>query len=95
MKIACLAGDGIGPEIMAEARKALDVLALPNVEITEVDVGGDNNRAKIAPATARNIGSNHAVILRQKAANDGGFAMMASRDKNGRRAQMHGACLAG
>lgn len=40
MKIACLAGDGIGPEIMAEARKALEVLALPGVEISEADVGG-------------------------------------------------------
>ena len=26
MKIACLAGDGIGPEIMAEARRVLDAL---------------------------------------------------------------------
>ncbi|AKH42213.1 3-isopropylmalate dehydrogenase [Altererythrobacter atlanticus] len=40
MKIACLAGDGIGPEIMAEARRVLDALALENVEIFEGDVGG-------------------------------------------------------
>jgi len=26
MKIACLAGDGIGPEIMAEARRVLDAV---------------------------------------------------------------------
>jgi 3-isopropylmalate dehydrogenase len=29
MKIACLAGDGIGPEIMAEARRVLAALDLP------------------------------------------------------------------
>jgi 3-isopropylmalate dehydrogenase len=40
MKIACLAGDGIGPEIMAEARRVLDALALPGVEVSEGDVGG-------------------------------------------------------
>jgi 3-isopropylmalate dehydrogenase len=40
MKIAVLAGDGIGPEIMAEARKVLDALALPGVEYLEADVGG-------------------------------------------------------
>jgi 3-isopropylmalate dehydrogenase len=40
MKIAVLAGDGIGPEIMAEALRVLDALALPDVEMTAVDVGG-------------------------------------------------------
>ncbi len=40
MKIACLAGDGIGPEIMAEARRVLDALDLPGLEIWEADVGG-------------------------------------------------------
>jgi 3-isopropylmalate dehydrogenase len=40
MKIAVLAGDGIGAEIMAEARKVLDALALPGVEYLEADVGG-------------------------------------------------------
>jgi 3-isopropylmalate dehydrogenase len=40
MKIAVLAGDGIGPEIMAEARKVLDALGLPGVEYLEADVGG-------------------------------------------------------
>jgi 3-isopropylmalate dehydrogenase len=39
MKIAVLAGDGIGPEIMAEARKVLAVLDLP-LELHEADVGG-------------------------------------------------------
>jgi len=40
MKIAVLAGDGIGPEIMAEARKVLGALDLPGVEFAEADVGG-------------------------------------------------------
>ena len=40
MKIACLAGDGIGPEIMAEALKVLDVLAIDGLEIGHADVGG-------------------------------------------------------
>jgi len=40
MKIACLAGDGIGPEIMAEARRVLDALALPGLDVAEADIGG-------------------------------------------------------
>jgi 3-isopropylmalate dehydrogenase len=40
MKIAVLPGDGIGPEIMTEARKVLDALALPEIEYFETDVGG-------------------------------------------------------
>lgn len=40
MKIACLAGDGIGPEIMAEARRVLTALDLPGLTIWDGDVGG-------------------------------------------------------
>ncbi len=40
MKIAILPGDGIGPEIMAEARKVLDALELPGLTVWEADVGG-------------------------------------------------------
>ncbi|MBN9504463.1 MAG: 3-isopropylmalate dehydrogenase [Altererythrobacter sp.] len=40
MKIACLAGDGIGPEIMAEARRVLQALDLPGLTLWEGDVGG-------------------------------------------------------
>ncbi|RJY08077.1 3-isopropylmalate dehydrogenase [Aurantiacibacter aquimixticola] len=40
MKIALFAGDGIGPEIMAEARRVLDGLDLPGLVIFEGDVGG-------------------------------------------------------
>lgn len=40
MKIALFAGDGIGPEIMAEARRVLDALSLPGLEVCKGDVGG-------------------------------------------------------
>jgi 3-isopropylmalate dehydrogenase len=40
MKIALLPGDGLGPEIMAEAKKVLDALRLPQVTYWEADVGG-------------------------------------------------------
>ncbi|HSQ95672.1 MAG TPA: 3-isopropylmalate dehydrogenase [Croceibacterium sp.] len=44
MNIAILAGDGIGPEIMAEARKVLDALALPELAYWDGDVGGAGYR---------------------------------------------------
>jgi 3-isopropylmalate dehydrogenase len=40
VKVAVLAGDGIGPEIMAEARKVLAALGLNDLQIDEADVGG-------------------------------------------------------
>jgi 3-isopropylmalate dehydrogenase len=40
MKIALLPGDGIGPEITAEAKKVLDALRLPQVTYWEGDIGG-------------------------------------------------------
>ena len=40
MKIACLAGDGIGPEIMAEARRVLDALAA-RPDTNSIVIGGD------------------------------------------------------
>jgi 3-isopropylmalate dehydrogenase len=40
MKIAVLAGDGIGPEIMEQALAVLDALALPGIELSHADVGG-------------------------------------------------------
>ena len=40
MKVACLAGDGIGPEIMVEAKKVLDALSLPGLVLWDADVGG-------------------------------------------------------
>ncbi len=40
MKIACLAGDGIGPEIMVEAKKVLAALDIAGLELADADVGG-------------------------------------------------------
>jgi 3-isopropylmalate dehydrogenase len=40
MKIAVLAGDGIGPEIMEQALRVLDALRLPQVTLWHGDVGG-------------------------------------------------------
>lgn len=40
MKIAVLAGDGIGPEVTAEAVRVLEALGLQGVELTSADVGG-------------------------------------------------------
>lgn len=40
MKIAILAGDGIGPEIMEQALAVLGALALPDIELLHGDVGG-------------------------------------------------------
>jgi 3-isopropylmalate dehydrogenase len=40
MNILLLAGDGIGPEIMAEARRVLQALDLPGLAVSEGDVGG-------------------------------------------------------
>jgi 3-isopropylmalate dehydrogenase len=40
MLIAILPGDGIGPEVTAEARRVLEALALPGLAFEEADVGG-------------------------------------------------------
>jgi 3-isopropylmalate dehydrogenase len=40
VKIAVLAGDGIGPEVTAEAIAVLEALALPGLTLFEGDVGG-------------------------------------------------------
>ncbi len=40
MKIAILPGDGIGPDVTAEALRVLDVLDLPGLTLNEADVGG-------------------------------------------------------
>lgn len=40
MHIAILAGDGIGPEIMAEALRVLEVLGLADLRLEQADVGG-------------------------------------------------------
>ncbi len=66
MKIACLAGDGIGTEIMAEARRVLEALALPGVELTEADVGGAGYRRHghpLPPATLAAAKAADAVLF--------------------------------
>jgi 3-isopropylmalate dehydrogenase len=44
MKIAVLPGDGIGPEVCAEALRVLDALALPGLTLFEGDVGAAGYR---------------------------------------------------
>lgn len=44
LKLAVIAGDGIGPEVIAEALKVLDVV-LPGVERTEYDLGAKRYHA--------------------------------------------------
>ena len=47
-RLVLLAGDGIGPEVMNEARLVLELLA-PNVEIDERLIGGAAIRATGSP----------------------------------------------
>ena len=54
MKIAVFAGDGIGPEVTAEAVRVLKALGLPGLELIEGDVGGAAWRKRghpLPPAT--------------------------------------------
>jgi 3-isopropylmalate dehydrogenase len=68
MKIAILPGDGIGPEIVAEARKVLDALArdgLP-LELEEAPIGGAGYDAAghpLPPATLDLARASDAVLL--------------------------------
>jgi len=54
MKIAVLPGDGIGPEIIAQARKVLQKLDLP-LEFTEAPVGGAGYEAAGDPLPAATL----------------------------------------
>ncbi len=49
MLIALLPGDGIGPEVIAQARRVLDVLALPGLVFEEALVGGAAYKASGHP----------------------------------------------
>jgi 3-isopropylmalate dehydrogenase len=44
MRVAVFAGDGIGPEVSAEAVRVLQALDLPGLELVEGDVGGSAYR---------------------------------------------------
>ena len=54
MKVAVLPGDGIGREIVAQARRVLDALALP-IEYTEAPVGGAAYAASGDPLPAETL----------------------------------------
>ncbi|CAN5356005.1 3-isopropylmalate dehydrogenase [soil metagenome] len=65
MKIAVLAGDGIGPEIMAEAVKVLKLLDLP-LELEHADVGGrayESAGHPLPPATLELARSSDAILF--------------------------------
>ena len=49
MLIALLPGDGIGPEVIAEARRVLEALALPGLMFEEALVGGAAYKASGHP----------------------------------------------
>jgi 3-isopropylmalate dehydrogenase len=66
MKIALLPGDGIGPEIMAQARRVLDALDLPGLVVFEGDVGGAAYRRHghpLPPETLEMAGAADAVLF--------------------------------
>jgi 3-isopropylmalate dehydrogenase len=66
MKIACLAGDGIGPEIMAEALGVLESLDLPGAQLIQADVGGaayKRHGHPLPPATLEICKSADAVLF--------------------------------
>ncbi len=66
MKIAVLAGDGIGPEIMEQALRVLERLALPGLELNSCDVGGAGYKAHghpLPPATLAAAKAADAVLF--------------------------------
>ena len=65
MKVAVLPGDGIGPEIVAQARRVLDALGLP-LEYAEARVGGAAYEASgdpLPPETLRKAQEADAVLF--------------------------------
>ena len=66
MRIAVLAGDGIGPEVTAQALRVLDVLALPGLELTVADVGGaayHRHGHPLPPATLETARRSDAILF--------------------------------
>ncbi|MQA25974.1 MAG: 3-isopropylmalate dehydrogenase [Micromonosporaceae bacterium] len=63
-RIAVVAGDGIGPEVIAEARKVLDA-ALGGVEATEYDLGARRYRStgEVLPGSVQTELAEHDAIL--------------------------------
>jgi 3-isopropylmalate dehydrogenase len=64
MKLAVIAGDGIGPEVVAEALTVLDAV-LPGVERTEYDLGARRYRAtgEVLPDSVLDELRSHDAIL--------------------------------
>jgi 3-isopropylmalate dehydrogenase len=63
-RIAVVAGDGIGSEVIAQARKVLDAV-LPGVEATEYDLGAAryNRTGEVLPDSVRDELAQHDAIL--------------------------------
>ncbi|HZC99337.1 MAG TPA: isocitrate/isopropylmalate family dehydrogenase [Actinomycetes bacterium] len=67
--VACLPGDGIGPEVIAEARRAVDAAAARfgfAVEWTDYDLGADRylRTGEVLPETAlKELGEADAILL--------------------------------
>jgi 3-isopropylmalate dehydrogenase len=55
MLVAVLAGDGIGPEIIAQARRVLDKLAIPGLTFEDAPVGGAAYKTKGHPLPAETL----------------------------------------
>jgi len=55
MRVAVFAGDGIGPEVTAEAVRVLQALDLPRLELVEGDVGGAAYRKHGHPLPAETL----------------------------------------
>jgi len=55
MRVAVFAGDGIGPEVTAEAIRVLQALDLPGLELVEGDVGGVAYRKHGHPLPAQTL----------------------------------------
>ena len=68
-QVAVLAGDGIGPEVMAEARKVLREVEARfdlNIEYTQYDVGGiaiDNHGCPLPDATLKGCEAADAILF--------------------------------
>src|SRR5690348_1201618 len=63
-RVAVIAGDGIGTEVVAQARKVIDTVA-PGFEYTEYDLGAAryNRTGEILPDSVRDELAQHDAIL--------------------------------
>jgi tartrate dehydrogenase/decarboxylase / D-malate dehydrogenase len=64
VKVAVISGDGAGPEVIAEARKAVDALGLP-LEWKELDWGTEryHREGSMMPADALDVVRRHDAVL--------------------------------